>query len=110
MQPDNSTVKLNEASSMRRAAKSCSAFTLVEIILALAVMAIGLLGTLVLFPVGLNATRTASDNTEMATIGAEYISIYQQAALHTNNYDGLPPGASPNVLVQPDSFLIITND
>src|SRR6266478_6603145 len=109
MQPDNYIVKTNGMSGLKRASQSCSAFTLVEIILALAVMAIGLLATLVLFPVGLNATRTASDNTEMATIGAEYISIYQQAASSANNYDA-PFGVPQDILAQADSYPTNTAD
>src|SRR6266478_8725615 len=101
MQPDNYIVKTNGMSGLKRTSQSCSAFTLVEIILALAVMAIGLLATLVLFPVGLNATRTASDNTEIATIAAEYISIYQQAALNANNYDAIA-GVTQDILAPAD--------
>ncbi len=95
---------------MKHASKACSAFTLVEVMLALAVMAIGLLGVLVLFPVGLNATRTASDSTEMSTIAEEYISKYQQAALNSGNY--INGGTNQQLLSAgpPDSILIITND
>jgi prepilin-type N-terminal cleavage/methylation domain-containing protein len=110
MQPDNYIVKPSEVSGLKRAAKSRSAFTLVEIILAIAVMAIGLLGTLVLFPVGLTATRTASDNTEMATIASEYIALYQQAALNTNDYTSLGLGLQVLTSGPPDSYPIITND
>lgn len=110
MQSSNYIVKANEKSGLKRRSKSCSAFTMVEVILAIGIMAIGLLGTLVLFPVGLDATRTASDNTEMATIAAEYISKYQQAAMNTNNYLLPGPGLNPDVLQQTEFFQTITND
>lgn len=108
MQTDSHIAKTSEASRLRRTSTSCSAFTLVETILALAVMAIGLLGTLVLFPVGLDATRTASDNTEVATIAAEYIGKFQQAALYSSGY--INGGTNQDVFAQADSYPIITND
>lgn len=63
------------------------AFTLVEVALAIAVVAIGLVGVLALFPLGLRATRGAMDDTQMATIGQEFIAKYQQMALTNVNYD-----------------------
>lgn len=102
--------KMIDVSDLRRTLKSCCAFTLVEIALAIAVLAIGLLGTLVLIPVGLDATRTASDNTETATIAAEFISKFQQAALSTNNYAFPGPGLDLNVFAKADYFQTITND
>lgn len=70
------------------------AFTLVEVALAIAVIAIGLIGILALFPLGLRATRSATDNTAMAMIAQDYIACYQQIALNSNNYSnaGTPVG------------------
>src|ERR1043166_7469183 len=63
-----------------------SAFTLFEVSLAIAVVAIGLVGILALFPLGLRATRGALDDTQMATVGQEVISTFQQLALTNSNY------------------------
>jgi len=106
MQLHDHIAKQPSVGGVKRSSSSCSAFTLVEIALSIAVLAIGLLGTLVLFPVGLDATRTASDNTEMATIAAEYISMYQQTALTNANYVSL--GLNQDVLSQSDSG-VLTN-
>jgi uncharacterized protein (TIGR02598 family) len=64
----------------------CTAFTLVEVTLAVGVVAVGLVAILALFPLGLRATRSALDDTQMATIAEEFISKYQQAALSSTNY------------------------
>lgn len=54
-------------------------FNMVEIALALAVLAIGLSSILVLFPVGVNANRSAIANNNLADI-AEYMMGYLRAA------------------------------
>ena len=53
-------------------------FNMVEIALALAVLAIGLSSILVLFPVGVNANRSAIANNNLAVI-AEYVMGYLRA-------------------------------
>ena len=60
----------------RKLAQFC--FTMVEIALALAVLLIGISSILVLFPVGINATRSAVANNNLADI-AEYMMSYLRA-------------------------------
>jgi len=55
-----------------RAGASQAGFSLVEVTLALLVVAIGLTATFALFPEGLRATRAAVDDTEIAMF-AEYV-------------------------------------
>lgn len=80
------------------------AFTLIEVVLAIAVVGIGLLSILALFLVGLRATRSATDDTQMATIAQDYIAYYQQLAVTSNNY------SSANVLDNTDYTSTATND
>ena len=63
-------------------------FTLVEVVLALGVISIGLVAVLGMLPVGLRASRGASDDTQMAQVGQDFISYYQQLALTSANYNG----------------------
>lgn len=79
------------------------AFTLVEVALAIAVVAIGLVGVLALFPLGLRATRGATDDTQMATIGQEFISKYQQAAMNSANF--VSPGPLANDFIQTNVYV-----
>lgn len=60
------------AQDERRWGKSRGGFSLVEVTLALLVVAIGLTATFALFPEGLRATRAAVDDTEIAMF-AEYV-------------------------------------
>ena len=52
--------------------KKCYRFNMVEIALAIAIIAIGISAVLVLFPVGINATRAAMDENSSTDVG-EYI-------------------------------------
>jgi len=61
-------------------------FTLVEILLALLVLSVGLLGVLALFPVGIDSARRAVESTRSATIARMAKSI-----LLTNNDAGRSP-------------------
>ena len=57
------------AGTCTRVRRSRSAgFTLVEILLALLILAVGLLGVLVLFPLGIDAARVSAETTRAATI------------------------------------------
>ena len=60
----------------KRLVKHC--FNMVEIALALAVLAIGLSSILVLFPVGINANKSAIADNNLADIG-EYLMGYLRA-------------------------------
>lgn len=58
-------------------------FNMVEIALAMAIIAIGLSGILVLFPVGINASKSAIADNNLADI-AEYIMGYLQAGCNSD--------------------------
>lgn len=61
-------------------------FSLVEVTLAIAIVAIGIVGILALFPLGMDATRKAADDTQMMAIGQDWIAYYQQMSANSNYY------------------------
>lgn len=63
---------------MRKRKIRRSGFNMVEIMLAVIVIALGIAGTFVLFPVGLNANKDATAENSIADI-AEYIAAFVQA-------------------------------
>jgi len=64
-------------------------FTLMEVNIALLIMAIGLLGLLSLFPVGLRQGDSASSDTMQATFADQILSgVRANAQLVTTNWDG----------------------
>ena len=65
-------------------------FSLVEVTLAVAVVAIGLLGVLALFPLGMDAVRQAADATQMMSIGQDNLAYFQQYGVNSNYYSTLP--------------------
>ena len=69
---------------------STRGFSLVEVTLAVAVVAIGLLGILALFPLGMDAVRQAADSTQMMSIGQDNLAYFQQFGLNSNYYSALP--------------------
>jgi uncharacterized protein (TIGR02598 family) len=85
--------------------RSAAGFSMVEVALAVAVVAIGLVGIVALFPIGLDATRGANDATRMATIAERYIAAYQQYGLNTRYYDA---GNYPTVVIT-NTSLAATN-
>jgi len=70
-------------------------FSLVEVTLAVAIVAIGLLGIMSLFPIGMDATRQAADYTQEGSIASDIIAYYQQLAIDTNDYSTLPSEVIP---------------
>src|SRR5260221_13733029 len=86
------------------AMKSGAGFTLIEIVLALGVMTVALVAVLAVFPVGLRATRSGADDTQMAMIGQDYFAYFQQLALSANNY------TTPNLLASADYTDAVTNE
>ena len=73
-------------------------FSLVEVTLAIAVVAIGLVGVMALFPLGMDAVRQAADSTQMMAIGQDWIAYYQQMAANTNYYAKTSTGGSTNTI------------
>ena len=71
-------------------------FSLVEVSLAIAVVAIGLIGILVVFPLGVDATRLSKNLTQIATIGQYEIAYWQQEALDFDLYTNNPNVIVPN--------------
>ena len=82
--------------------QSDSAFSLIEVVLALAVSAIGLVAILGLLPQGLQASRDAADNTISATIVHDIFSTLRASPFlnatnvyslgFTNEVNGVPSG------------------
>ena len=60
-------------------------FSLLEIVLALAIVTIGVLGVMVIFPAGLRASQRAADFTTAATLGSR-----QLQHITAQGYDALP--------------------
>ena len=67
-------------------------FSLIEIMLALAVIAIGLIAVVGLIPQGVQASRNAADNTLAATLAHDTFNLLRQQALQAP----WPPTLSPN--------------
>ena len=61
-----------------------SAFTLVEVVIALVILAVGLVATMTMFPVGLKAGRRATTATEAALMAGRVLE-----EIHLAGYDGL---------------------
>ena len=59
-------------------------FTLMEILLAMSILIVGLVGILALFPAGLNATRKAMEDTNAALIAESAYSSLRAAARQTS--------------------------
>ena len=73
-----------------RTSRAPHGFSLVEVTLAIAIVAIGIVGILALFPLGMDAVRKAEDDTQMMTIGQDWIAYYQQMSANSNYYSGMP--------------------
>lgn len=76
--------------------KNTHAFTLVEILISMSVLIVGLVGILSLFPVGLNATKKAIEDTNAAMIAESVFASLRAAAQETTPngkirffYDGI---------------------
>jgi prepilin-type N-terminal cleavage/methylation domain-containing protein len=76
--------------------KNSSAFTLIEILIAMTVLLVGLVGILALFPVGLDATRKAIEDSNAAFVAeSAYASLRSSVKQMTNTdltffHDGMP--------------------
>lgn len=78
-------------------------FTLIEILIAMSILVIGLVGILALFPAGLNATRKAIEDTNAAIIADSLYSSLRSAAKKTVPggkleffHDGMDPTSGNN--------------
>lgn len=72
---------------LNRTFKYKSGFTLIEVVFALAVLLIGLVGVLALFPVGLTASKKAGDYTTAALVAEQVI-----ANIRSAGYNVYPAG------------------
>ena len=94
--------------------KTTYKFNMVEIALAIAIIAIGLSAVLVLFPVGINATRAAMDENSSADV-SEFVAnfVRGQCLSHwKNEYDSWYPNRSNSSnklnFTLPSGFFILT--
>ena len=87
----------------RKRAAARAGYSLVEVTLALLVVAIGLTATFALFPEGLKATRAAEDDTEVALV-AEYVftSLDLAAGLEGSAWDIADTGAFYSLALSQD--------
>lgn len=91
-----------------RIRRNRAAFSLVEVCLAVAVVAIGLLAVIGLFPQGLQSARDAADNTMSATIVQDLLSQLRGGTF--NNVVISVPAATPsNVVIDLTSSFILRN-
>jgi type II secretory pathway pseudopilin PulG len=72
-----------------------SAFTLVEVVLALGITAFALASILVLLSIGVGSSKGSTDDTVLATMANEVINDLRRQYFFTN---GVHPGPSPPVL------------
>ena len=63
-------------------------FTIIEVALAIAIIALGIVAIIGLLPTGLDVIRDASSTTQMANIAEDFITQYQQRALDSAFYEG----------------------
>ena len=86
------------SATVGRACRTARGFSLVEVTLAIAVVAVGLVAILGLFPLGMDAVRQAADSTQLMTVGQDNLAYFQQMAADTNYYynttDVILPGVS----------------
>ena len=68
-------------SSFRLQSDAETGFSLIEVALALAIMAIGLMAIIGLIPHGVQASRDAADNTLVATIAHDTFNVIRRQAL-----------------------------
>ncbi|MCK5594680.1 prepilin-type N-terminal cleavage/methylation domain-containing protein [bacterium] len=63
------------------------AFSLLELVIAMAIMGIALLGLIQMFPVGLKASKRAGDHTIMAFLGQQKMSDIEQKKYDETEYE-----------------------
>jgi len=106
------------SATFRSARRTVRGFSLVEVTLAVAVVAIGVVGILALFPLGMDAVRKAADDTQMMAIGEDIIGYFQQEAAPSNHYSirnipmpPTPPGVTlaTEVISNACSYSVDTN-
>ncbi|MEI8064380.1 MAG: prepilin-type N-terminal cleavage/methylation domain-containing protein [Verrucomicrobiota bacterium] len=81
------------SSTAGRVRRPLHGFSLVEVTLAVAIVTIGIVGILALFPLGMDAVRKAEDDTQMMAIGQDWIAYYQQMIANSNYYAGMLAGS-----------------
>jgi len=88
------------SATIGRAKRGTGGFSLVEVTLAVAVVAIGLMGVLGLFPLGMDAVRQSADATQMMSIGQDNLAYFQQMG-STNIYYAGYPAIDPTQVISP---------
>ena len=74
-------------------------FSLLELVIAMAILAIALLGLIQMFPVGIRASKHAGDHTIMTFLGQQKMSDIEQEKPETSTTDNVffsDPGADPD--------------
>ena len=93
-----------------------SGFTLIEVVFALAVLLIGLVGVLALFPVGLTASKKAGDYTTAALVAEQVLANIRSAGYNVYTTTGGDAGTGwyqPSGISSPpgfDYYPLIIND
>jgi len=64
---------------LKIAANGCRAFSLLELVISMAILSIALLGLIQMFPVGLRASKHAGDHTMMTFLGQQKMSDIEQS-------------------------------
>ncbi len=79
-------------------------FTLIEVVFALAVLLIGLVGVLSLFPVGLTASKKAGDYTTAALVAEQQIASMKAAGYDIYGSISTPPSKAWEKSIEPPGF------
>lgn len=97
-----STAISHQRSGISRRLTASHGFSLVEVTLAMAVMAIGLIAILGLIPQGVTSSRDAADNTTAATMVQDLFSTIRASPFITVDLSGfgtLPAGSTYNLQI-----------
>lgn len=88
----------------RRGWRSRAGFSLVEVSLAIAICAVGLLALVGLLPTGMEASRRAADDSLVTTIGSDLLNWRRISPYNCMTY--LPPGGASLTIVGPTTMYL----